>query len=122
MTGLMHDARLRVSEAAVLTWADVDESGDASRRVFVGSGRDPDYRVVSVGTMKLLSTVRRGAGNDALVLGMRPNQIARRIGSAARHAGFEGRYAGDSLRLGMIWDMETFGALLLGSHIAKSAR
>ena len=37
--------------------------------------------------MKLLLPVRRGAGDDEPVVGMRPNQIAARIGAAARQAG-----------------------------------
>ena len=40
--------------------------------------------MVSADTMKLLLPIRRGAGEDELVLGMRPNQIAIRISAAAR--------------------------------------
>ena len=75
------------------------------------------YRVVSADTMRLLSSVRRGAGEDELILGMRPNQIAIRIGAAARQAGLGEGYSGDSPRLGMIRDMETLGVLLLGSYV-----
>ena len=64
------------------------------------------YRKVSADTMKLLLPIRRGAGDDESVLGMRPNQIAARIGAAARQAGLSEGYSGDSSRLGMIKDME----------------
>ena len=79
------------------------------------------YREVSADTMKLLLPVRRGAGDDKPVLGMRPNQIAARIGAAARQAGLSEGYSGDSPRLGMIKDMETLGVHLLGGYAAQSS-
>ena len=84
MIGLMRDARLRVSEAVVLTWGDLERVPGGSGRVRVG---ETGYRVVSADTMRLLSSVRRNAGDAEPVLGMRPNQIAIRIGAAARQAG-----------------------------------
>ena len=87
MIGLMRDARLRVSEAAELIWGDVDRVRGGSGRVRVGRAGEAYYRVVSADTMKLLLSVRRGAGDDELVLGMRPNQIAIRIGAAAETGG-----------------------------------
>ena len=84
-----------------------------SGRVCVG---ESGFRMVSADTMKLLSSVRRGADETEQLLGMRPNQMAIRIGAAARQAGLGEGYSGDSLRLGMIQDMETVGVLLLGSY------
>ena len=84
MIGLMRDARLRVNEAAALTWGDVERVQGGSGRVRVANS---DYRVVSADTMKLLSSVRRGAGDNEPLLGMRPNQIAIRIGAAVRQVG-----------------------------------
>ena len=118
MIGLMRDARLRVNEAAALTWGDLERVHGGSGRVRVA---DTDYRVLSADTMKLLSSVRRGAGDNESLLGMRPNQIAIRIGTAARQAGLGEGYSGESPRLGMIQDMETLGVLLLGSCRYASA-
>ena len=87
----------------------------------MGAG-ETSYREVSVDTMKLLLPVRRGAGNGDPVLGMRPNQIAKRIDAAARQAGLGEGYSGDSPRLGMIRDMENVGVHLLGAYAAESAR
>ena len=122
MIGLMRDARLRVGEAAALIWGDVERVRGGSGRVRVGGAGQADYRVVSADTMKLLLSGRRGAGDDELVLGMRPNQIAIRIGAAARQAGLGEGYSGDSPRLGMIRDMETLGVQLLGGYAAERAR
>ena len=122
MIGLMRDARLRVSEATALTWGDIERMRGGSGRVCVRGAEEDSYRVVSADTMKLLLTIRRGAGDDEFVLGMRPNQIAIRIGAAARQAGLGEGYSGDSPRLGMIRDMGTLGVQLLGSYAAESSR
>ena len=122
MIGLMRDARLRVSEAAELTWGDIERVRGGSGRVRVAGDGETGYREVSADTMKLLQPVRRGAGDDEPVLGMRPNQIGRRIDAAARQAGLGGGYSGDSPRLGMIRDMETVGVHLLGAYSAERAR
>ena len=119
MIGLMRDARLRVSEAAALIWGDLERVPGGSGRVRVG---ETGFRVVSADTMKLVSLVRRGADDDDPLLGMRPNQMAIRIGAAARQAGLGEGYSGDSPRLGMIQDLETLGVLLLGSHLAGSEK
>ena len=112
MIGLMRDARLRVNEAAALTWGDVQRVQGGSGRVRVEASGETSYRVVSADTMKLLSSVRRGADDAEPLLGMRPNQIAIRIGSAARQAGLGEGYSCDSPRLGMTQNMETPGVLL----------
>ena len=83
---------------------------------------ETSYREVSAGTMKLLLPIRQNAGDDEPVLGMMPNQIATRIGAAARQAGLGEGYSDDSPRLGMSKDMETVGVHLLGSYAAGSAR
>ena len=88
----------------------------------VMGAEETSFREVSADTMRLLLPIRRGAGDDEPVLGMRPNQIAARIGAAARQAGLSEGYSGDSPRLGMIKDMETLGVHLLGGYAAKSSR
>ena len=122
MIGLMRDARLRVSEAAELTWGDVRRLRGGTGRVHVAGDGVTDYREVSADTMRLLLPVRRAADDDEPVLGMRQNQIARRIDAAARQAGLGEGYSGDSPRLGMIKDLETLGVHLLGAYAAESAR
>ena len=122
MIALMRDARLRVSEAAELTWSDIERVRGGSGRVHVPGAGKVDYREISADTMKRLWAVRRGAEDHEPVLGMRPNQIGRRIDAAARQAGLGAGYSGDSPRLGMIRDMETIGVHLLGGFVADRAR
>ena len=121
MIGLMRDGRLRVSEAADLTWRDVQKLPGGSGQVRVVADGETSYREVSADTMKLLSPVRRGAEDGDSVLRMRPNQIAKRIGAAARQAGLGEGYSGDSPRLGMIHDMETLGVHLLAAYAAENS-
>ena len=83
--------------------------GDGTGLVRVGYA---GYRVLSADTMRLLLAIREGAGDGDSVLGLRPNQIATRIGAAARQAGLGEGYADDSPRLGMLRDLETPGVLL----------
>ena len=107
MIGLMRDARLRVYEAAALTWGDLERVPGGSGRVRVG---DTDYRVVSADTMKLLSRSAGGAGDNEPLLGMIPNRIAKRIGMASRQAGLGKGYSEESPRLGIIQDLETLAS------------
>ena len=58
MIGLMRDARLRVSEAAKLTWGDVERVRGGSGRVRVAGAEETSYREVSDDTMNLLLPVR----------------------------------------------------------------
>ena len=89
MIGLMRDARLWVSEAAPLIWGDGRRLRGGSGRVRAGEADETEYREVSADTMRLLLSIRHGAGDDEPTLGMRPNQLAIRVGAAARQAGLE---------------------------------
>ena len=120
MIGLMRDARLRVSEAAALNWGDIERVRGGTGRVRVMGADEISYREVSADTIKRVWAIRSSASDDEFVLGMRPNQIAIRIGAAARQAGLGSGYSGDSPRLGMIKDMETLGVHLLGGCAAES--
>ena len=63
MIGLMRDARMRVSEAAELTWGDIERVRGGSGRVRVVGPDEISYREVSADTIKRLWAIRRGAGD-----------------------------------------------------------
>ena len=67
MIGLMRDARLRVGEAAELTWGDIERLRGGSGRVRVVGAEETDYCEVSAATMKRLWAIHRGAGDDEIV-------------------------------------------------------
>ena len=101
-------------QAVALTWKYVRRLRGGSGRVRVDVADETQYREVSADTRRLLLSVRHGAGDDDLILGMRRNQIAARVGGAARQAGLGPGYSGDCPRLGMKRDVETLGVHLLG--------
>ena len=114
----MRDARLGVREASKLTWSDIERVRGGTGRVRVRSTGEPEHRIISSDTVKLLSSIRRGAGDDHSVLGLSSSQIAVRIRDAASQAGLGEGFNGDSPRQGMIRDLETLGVLLLGEQVA----
>ena len=117
MIGLMRDARLSVREASELTWSDIERVRGGTGWVRIRGAEKPEPRIVSSDTMKLLSSIRRGAGDDEQILGLSPSQIAVRIRDAAKQAGLGGGFNGGSPRQGMIRDLETLGVLLLAERL-----
>ena len=117
MIGLMRDARLSVREASELTWNDIERVRGGTGWVRIRGAEQPEPRIVSSDTMKLLSSIRRGAGDDEHILGLSPSRIAVRIREAAKQAGLGGGFSGDSPRQGMIRDLETLGVLLLAEQV-----
>ena len=67
--------------------------------------------------MKLLSSIRRGAGDDDQIFRLSPSRIAVRIREAAKPAGLGEGFNGDSPRQGMIKDLETLGVLLVADRV-----
>ena len=115
--GLMRDGMLRVKEAAVLTWGSIECRPNGTGSVTISEGDSAVSRVLSADTMRLLDAVRGDAADDERVLGLMPNQISARIGSAAEQAGLGTGYSGESPRLGMLKDLEELGAVVLGERL-----
>lgn len=112
---VMSDAGLRRSEAAALTWGDVERWADGSGRVHIRRGKtDQEARgaVVYIGKQawNALGKIRNGASDDAPVFGLSASQISRRIAAAAKQAGLDGNFSGHSGRVGMAQRMSEAGA------------
>ena len=113
---------LRRSEAAALTWGDVEpahELADAARLHVRRSktnqdGRRTDVRLVKgAGAKALLGLRPEGAGEESLVFrGMADRTLSRRLAAAARAAGLEGRFSGHSGRVGLASELTARGASL----------
>ena len=73
---IMEDASLKASKTAALARPEVERMRGLPGRVRIRSVKEDSYKVVSADTMKVLLTIRPGAGQDEPVLTMRPNQIA----------------------------------------------
>ena len=107
LVSVMRDAMLRRSEAAALTWADIEFRSDGSARVTVRrseSDQDGDGATLSVGRAAA-TALRAIQGPDASpgdrVFGMSGRTVSKRIAAAARAAGLAGRFSGHSPRIGI---------------------
>ncbi len=117
MICLMRDALLRVSEAAALTWADVDVQTDGTGRLLIKRSKtdiagEGAVAYLFIRTMKMLDSIRGGVGDAESILGLRPNQISKRIKQAAQAAGLGTGYSGHSPRVGMARDLARIGTEL----------
>ena len=117
LCSLMRDGLLRRSEAAALTWTDVEAWPDGTGRIYLGVSkgdqeRDGTTLFLSRGTMRALRAIRLGATEGARVFDLSAHQIARRIHAACEAAGLYGHYSGHSPRVGTARDLVRAGAEL----------
>ena len=131
LVALMRDAMLRRSEAAAARWGHLQrEPDDGTGRLTIplsktgqsgtsdqsGQGDQSDHTgtsvvlFVSAMTMELLDTMChyrsvKSPSPEDTIFGIGERQIANRIKGAAAHAGLEGRYGGNSPRIGMAIDL-----------------
>lgn len=115
---VMRDAMLRRSEAATLTWGDLQVEPDGSGLIrVVKSKNDQQGRgkklFLSKGAVEALMVIRpqdHFPGDS--IFGLSDSQIARRIRTAAIQAGVGDGYSGHSARVGMAQDLNAGGAEL----------
>ena len=118
LVAVLSDAGLRRSEAAALTWGDVQRWDDGSGRItVVRSKTDAEAQgavvAVTPAAMQALSAIRpAGVASDEKVFGLSESQIARRVKAIARAAGLENWefFSGHSGRVGMARRMAQNGA------------
>ena len=110
LISLMRDAMLRVSEAAVLTWRDIENKTDGRGRLLIRPSKTDSegqgaVAFLSAPTMAALGSICSARSADDSVFGLRPNQISRRIKQAAEAAGLGDGLSGHSPRVGMARDL-----------------
>ena len=129
----MRDALLRRSEAAALTWADIEAAGDGSGRLTIRRAKgDQEGRgaVVYIGTAALdaLEAIRPGGAGPGAPVFASPREpgkalsesaIARAIDRAARWAGLGAGFSGHSPRIGMALDLSRAG---MATHAGPAGR
>ena len=95
LVAVLSDAGLRRSEAAALTWGDVQRWDDGSGRITVVSSKtDAEAQgatvAITLAAMDALTAIRpAGAGGEVRVFGLSESQIARRVKAIAKAAGLE---------------------------------
>ena len=107
---LMRDCLLRRSEAASVIWGDISPYPDGAGSLFIRSSKtdrigDGAALYISRNTMKALSAMRNGAGDDESVFGWSADQISYRIKQAARLAGLKDTISSHSMRRGMAQEL-----------------
>ena len=104
LVSVMRDGLLNSSEAATITWGDVERADDGSGNLNVPGEGTVQY--LSRGTIAVLATIRPASPRlETLVFGLSARQICRRICAAADSAGLGGDFAGLSPRVGMAMDL-----------------
>ena len=118
LVAVLSDAGLRRSEAAALTWGDVQRWDDGSGRITVVRSKTDAEAVGAVvaitpAAMNALSAIRpAGVGGGEKVFGLSESQIARRVKVIAKAAGLSDWefFSGHSGRVGMARRMAQNGA------------
>ncbi len=118
LVAVLSDAGLRRSEAAALTWSDVQRWEDGSGRITVIRSKTDAEAVGAVmaitsAAMNALDAIRpAGVGGDGKVFGLSESQIARRVKAIAKAAGLSDWefFSGHSGRVGMARRMAQNGA------------
>ena len=118
LVAALSDGGLRRSEAAALTWGDVQRWDDGSGCITVVRSKtdvEAEGAVVAVtpAAMRALDAIRpAGVGGDEKVFGLSESQIARRVKAVAKAAGLADWefFSGHSGRVGMARLMAQNGA------------
>ena len=114
MIGMMRDGLLRVSEAAAVVWDDIEWRSNGTGRLAIRRSKTDQVGKGAVAylsrpTMSYLKMIRNGAAGANRVIGLRPDQIGRRIKRAALQAGLGRKFSGHSCRVGMACDLAREG-------------
>ena len=121
---VMRDGLLRVSEAAALTWGDIQPQPDGSglmtiRRSKTDALGEGVLLYLGEEAMRTLGAIRpESAAPDSTVFGLHPAAIAARIRAAAAAAGLGDGFTGHAARVGMAVDLVGDGAELPAVMVA----
>ena len=113
---LLRDAGLRRSEAAAVTWEDIEYWPDGSGRLSIRRSKtnrtgEPEVVAITPAGMAALEDIRpEGPTPGQKVFGLSERQISRRIKEAAMRAGLGEGYSGHSGRVGLARTMTENGA------------
>ena len=112
--GVLADGGLRRSEAAALTWGDVELWADGTGRLTIQKGKrqpDPATVAVTTATARALRDIRpENVDPGAPVFGLTGETLANRVRAAAEAAGLGAGFTGHSGRIGMARRMVAAGA------------
>ena len=112
--GVLADGGLRRSEAAALTWGDVELWADGNGRLTIQKGKnqvEPATVAVTAATARALRDIRPDdVDPTAPAFGLTGETLANRVRAASRAAGLGDEFTGRSGRIGMARRMVAAGA------------
>ena len=110
--GVLADGGLRRSEAAALTWGDVELWAYGTGRLTVQKGKNQVEPVaVTAATARALREIRTNDADPSVpVFGLTGEALANRVRAEARAAGLGDGFTGHSGRIGMARRMVAAGA------------
>ena len=112
--GVLADGGLRRSEAAAMTWGDVELWADGTGRLTIQRGKnqvESTTVAVTAATARALGEILpKDADPAAPVFGLTGEALANRVRAAARAAGLGDGFTGHSGRIGMARRMVAVGA------------
>ena len=112
--GVLADGGLRRSEAAALTWGDVEFWPDGSGRITIRKGKnqpDPQTVAVTSATARALLEIKpEDPTGTTPIFGLTGETLANRVRAAARAAGLGDGFTGHSGRIGIARRMVAAGA------------
>jgi len=120
LLSVLRDGLLRRSEAAALTWSDVElrDKGTALINVW-RSKTDPEAEGVTLyigpqagEALQAIKPAEELLDRNISVFGLSPRQIGRRVSAAAKAPGLGEGYTGHSGRVGMAQDLAKTGTEL----------
>ena len=113
-SGGQADGGLRRSEAAALTWGDVEFWPDGTGQITIRKGKnqpDPQTVAVTSATSRALQEIKElDPTSTTSVFGLTGEALANRVRAAARAAGLGDGFTGHSGRIGMARRMVAAGA------------
>ena len=117
IVGVMSDGGLRRSEAAALTWGDIQFWEDGTARITIQKGKnspEPATVAVTQATARALREIQHRSTehpvSDLPVFGLTGEALANRVRDAASAAGLGDGFSGHSGRIGMARRMVAAGA------------
>ena len=118
IVGVMSDGGLRRSEAAALTWGDIQFWEDGTARITIQKGKnspEPATVAVTQATARALREIQPPDGaehplSEGPVFGLTGEALASRVRASARAAGLGDGFSGHSGRIGMARRMVAAGA------------
>ncbi len=123
--GVLADGGLRRSEAAALTWGDVELWADDTGRLTIQKRKnqvEPATVAVTAASARALQEIRpKDADPAAPLFGLTGEALANRVRAAARAAGLGNGFTGHSGRIGMARRMVGAGAPNAAVHRDGSA-